>query len=89
MIVTVKAGSVKSFLIDSLRQLLSDLYIVCYCFGTASFDIQGKLFMKLSIKGKRCNELKRSSLNQLKVSLVNENYLIIVNFPEIDQKLFG
>ena len=60
IIITGQAGSGKSFLIDSLRQLLGESCNVCSYFGTAAFNIQGQTLhnvLKLPVGGKMCNQL--------------------------------
>lgn len=55
LLLTGKAGTGKSFLIDRLRFLLQGKYIISALFGFAAYNVFGKTlhnFLKLSMRGK-------------------------------------
>ena len=72
LVVTGETGSDKSFLIDSLRQLLGYSFIFWSCFGTPDFNIQGQNFqrvLELPVRVKKCKELRADILNHQQISL--------------------
>ena len=72
MIISAQSGLGKSFLIYSLKQLLTSSCLVCSYFGIAALKILEKILhivLKLPIKGKKCNAFKGNWLSQLKIAL--------------------
>ena len=65
LLVTGQDGSGKSYVINSLRQLLGECCVVASYFGIASHNFNGVTLhslLKLPIRGKNCCELKGSLL---------------------------
>ena len=82
------AGTGKSYLIDSLRNLLQ---VLAYT-GKASFNVNGVTLhslLKLPIGSKRHCDLKGIPLQQLQSNLENVQYLIIDEYSFVGQSLFG
>ena len=89
LIITGKAGSGKSFLIDRLRNLLQSRCIICAMFGIAAYNVNGKTLhylLKLPIKGKRNADLEGSALTELQENFKEITHVIIDEFSVISQK---
>ena len=92
MIVTGQAGSGKSYLINGIKQLLSELCIITSYFGIAAFNVKGQILhslFQLPIRGKRNGELKGTAFQRLQENLANVQYIIIDEFSVLGQKMFG
>ena len=86
------AGTGKSYLIDSLRNLLQGTCKVLAYTGKASFNVNGVTLhslLKLPIGSKRHCELKGIPLQQLQNDLENVQYLIIDEYSFVGQSLLG
>ena len=86
------AGTGKSYLIDSLRNLLQEKCKVLAYTGKASFNVNGVTLhslLKLPIGSKRHCDLKGIPLQQLQSNLENVQYLIIDEYSFVGQSLFG
>ena len=89
LIITGKAGSGKSFLIERLRNLLQSKCLICAMFGIAAFNVNGKTLhwlLRLPIKGKRNADLEGSALSELQKNLKDITHIIIDEFSVIGQK---
>jgi len=89
ILVTGKAGSAKSFLIDRIRTTLGDKCQVSAMFGIAAFNIRGKTLhylLKLPIRGKRKKDLNGEPLVQIQDTFDNIEYLIIDEYSVIKSK---
>lgn len=72
MIITGKANSEKSFVIDRLHCLLKHKCIITALFRIAAYNINGKTlhyFLKLPIRGRRNEDLKGSALAELQENM--------------------
>ena len=88
MIITGKAGSGKSFLIDRLRNALGERCQVSAMFGIAAFNVKGKTLhylLKLPIRGKRKKDLNGEPLAQIQEHFETIEYLIIDEYSVISQ----
>ena len=86
------AGTGKSYLIDSLRNLLQGKCKVLAYTGKASFNVNGVTLhslLKLPIGSKRHCDLKGIPLQQLQSNLENVQYLIIDEYSFVGQSLLG
>ena len=84
-----KAGSGKSFIIDSIRNALGNKCNVASLFGVAAYNVHGKTLhyhLKLSIKGKRNNDLNGLALMQLQDNMTGVDYIIIDEYSVISLK---
>ena len=89
MIIKGLAGSGKSFVIDAIRSLLKQCFIVTAFFGIASFNVRGKTLnslLRLPIRGKNRHGLKGSTLVKLQEYLNGIHYLIIDEFYVVGKK---
>ena len=85
------AGTGKSYLIDSLRNLLQEKCKVLAYTGKASFNVNGVTLhslLKLPIGSKRHCDLKGTPLQQMQSNIENVQYLIIDEYSFIGQSLF-
>ena len=74
MLVIGQDGLRKSFVINSLQQLLGQCCVVASYFGIASHKINGVTLhslLKLPIRGKNCFELKSSLLAYMQARMAN------------------
>ena len=86
------AGTGKSYLIDSLRNLLQTKCRVLAYTGKACFIVNGVTLhslLKLPIGSKRLCDLKGIPLQQLQSNLENVEYLIIDEYSFVGQSLLG
>ena len=86
------AGTGKSYLIDSLRNLLQERCKILAYTGKASFNVNGVTLhslLKLPIGSKRHCDLKGIPLQQLQSNLENVQYLIIDEYSFVGQSLLG
>ena len=90
MLVTRQDGSGKSFILNSLRQLLGQCCVVVSYFGIASQNINGVAlhsFLKLLIHGRNCSELKGSFFADMGARMTNICYLTIDAFFLIGERI--
>lgn len=92
MMITGLGRSGKSFVIEAVRNLLTEKCRVCAFFGIAAFNIKGTTLhslLQLPIQGKRNGPLKSSALAKLQNDLNGITYLITDEFSVIGQKMFA
>ena len=88
LLVTGKAGSGKSFLIDRLRYALWNQCVISALFGIAAYNISGKTLhylLKLPIRGKRNHSLNGAPLLQMQQTFEGVKYLIIDEYSVVSQ----
>ena len=86
------AGTGKSYVIDSLRNLLQTKCSILAYTGKPSFNVNEVTLhslLKLPVGSKRNCDLKGIPLQQLQTNLENVQYLIIDEFSFVCQSLLG
>ena len=89
LLITGKAGTGKSFLIDRLRYALGKTCCISALFGIAAFNISGKTLhylLKMPIKGKHAHDLNGAALAQVQERFVGVKYLIIDEYSVVSQR---